>query len=111
MQKCVERFGKYETVKVVQLKDGKLALVRLFALAGCLVYVLGSLFMSHKYAKFVSPTGQVAIEYASPANASFSNNHSYCNDAKNGGAYPPGAVFDCQVWDPLQVTKTQLNNE
>lgn len=109
MQKCKDTFGTYETVKVVRLKDGRLACFRLLTLLGCLAYVLFQLFHSHQYAKFITPVGEVAVEYVAPT-GDFTVDHDYCNNSEvprnNTSVYPPGCVFDCKIWDELQFSKT-----
>lgn len=74
---------------------------RLLTLFGLLGYIIYTLFGGYKYAKFVTPIGQVAVDYVAPSNPHFSSNHSYCKNSGLPGPYPPGATFPCEVWDDL----------
>lgn len=99
---CAEYCGSYETVKIVRLKDARLACFRFLTLLGCLAYTLFQLFLSHQYAKFATPIGQVTVEYLAP-NTTFSHNHSYClNSNFPNSTYPDDARFECEIWDDVE---------
>lgn len=89
-----DSLATYSTVKVVKLKDSRLACLRLLTLVGICGYLFFQLFGQYEYAKFVQPIGQVAVDIVPPANFIFSNNHSYCG---NGSAYP--TAYNCTIWD------------
>lgn len=97
-----ECLATYSTVKIVKLKDKRLACLRLITLLGITGYLFFQLFGQYEYAKFVEPIGEVAVDIEASDKPEFSNNHSYCG---NGGSVPPYPTVyagGCRVWDQEQ---------
>jgi len=96
-----ECFVTYSTVKVVKLKDSRLACLRLLTLVGITGYLFFQLFAHYEYAEFVQPIGQVAVDIVAPDVMKSTNNHSYCKGGK-GSTPPYPTIYNCRVWDQEQ---------